>query len=220
MGYCELLQGFYAYLLQILLGVLAFSSLLVKKRFENPQRTWVVWGLDVSKQLLSAVCAHFIAILFSLYLSSKSKVEYQCGWYLISFINDTTLGVLLSYCLLKLIELTAKKNSWDHLSNSGNYVDNYNMVNYRSYYLQVGIWVFIVIISKSLCGCLLVSFSFVFTHMASGLCNIFTGHPHLMLAFVMLIGPLCLNLVQALLQDWFLKYNKIQNNQAGVLLLS
>lgn len=219
MGYCKLLQGGYAYLLQIVLALLAFCSLLLKKKFETPQRAWVVWALDVSKQLLSAACAHLIAILFSLYLSSHSRVEYQCGWYLISFINDTTLGVLLSYCLLKLIELIAQKNSWENLSRSGNYVDKHNIVDFRSYYLQLGVWVLIVVISKSLCGCLLVSFSFVFTRLASGLCNIFSGHPNLMLAFVMLIGPLCLNTVQALLQDWFLKYNTNRNFQAEALLL-
>ena len=39
------------------------ASVLVVKRFrEQPRRPWKIWGLDVTKQGISMICAHFVGL--------------------------------------------------------------------------------------------------------------------------------------------------------------
>lgn len=44
--------------MQGVLALLAFASLVVKRQRERPQRPVLVWGLDVSKQVVSMLAAH------------------------------------------------------------------------------------------------------------------------------------------------------------------
>lgn len=49
---CKLLSGAEAYVIQLLLGVIAICTLWYKRHVERPRRTLQIWGMDVSKQAI------------------------------------------------------------------------------------------------------------------------------------------------------------------------
>jgi hypothetical protein len=66
---CNLFDDF-GVAVQILMGTLAFGSLLIKRTNEFPQRPWKIWMFDTTKQGLGACFSHFLnttlGILFGL----------------------------------------------------------------------------------------------------------------------------------------------------------
>ena len=61
--------GFLGIVIQLGLGVLSFSVLIIKRLRENPKRPWKIWIFDTSKQLFSQVLAHFINLTISILLT-------------------------------------------------------------------------------------------------------------------------------------------------------
>lgn len=58
-------------LIQLLLGILSFSVLIIKRHFENPKRPWRVWRYDTIKQVISQMLAHFLNLTISMALTSE-----------------------------------------------------------------------------------------------------------------------------------------------------
>jgi len=69
-GECHLL-GPWALIVQAALGLLAVSSLVVKRWRERPRRPLKIWFFDVSKQVFGSVLLHLANVLLSM-LSSGS----------------------------------------------------------------------------------------------------------------------------------------------------
>lgn len=63
------MTGLLGILIQLALGVLSFSVLIVKRLREKPQRPWKIWIFDTSKQLISQLLAHFINLTISIALA-------------------------------------------------------------------------------------------------------------------------------------------------------
>lgn len=72
-GECNLL-GDFALLVQGALGLLAVSSLAVKRMRESPRRPLKIWFFDVSKQVFGSVLLHLANILMSMLSSGKFDV--------------------------------------------------------------------------------------------------------------------------------------------------
>lgn len=72
-GECNLL-GDFALLVQAALGLLAVSSLAVKRMREHPRRPLKIWFFDVSKQVFGSVLLHLANILMSMLSSGKFDV--------------------------------------------------------------------------------------------------------------------------------------------------
>lgn len=72
-GECNLL-GDFALLVQGALGLLAVSSLAVKRWRESPRRPIKIWFFDVSKQVFGSVLLHLANILMSMLSSGKFDV--------------------------------------------------------------------------------------------------------------------------------------------------
>ena len=72
-GECNLL-GDFALLVQGALGLLAVSSLVVKRWRESPRRPLKIWFFDVSKQVFGSVLLHLANILMSMLSSGKFDV--------------------------------------------------------------------------------------------------------------------------------------------------
>ena len=116
MPYCQLLdKDWYSYVVQGLLMVLGFGSLVLKKWREDRKaraahpprepRSNEVWALDVSKQAFSGICAHLLGMLNAHTLQNQvwdTAGTSECSWYLIAFTLDTTIGVMLGYLLVSL----------------------------------------------------------------------------------------------------------------------
>lgn len=75
-GECNLL-GDFALLVQGALGLLAVSSLAVKRLREHPRRPLKIWFFDVSKQVFGSVLLHLANILMSMLSSGQFDVAAQ-----------------------------------------------------------------------------------------------------------------------------------------------
>ncbi|KTF87325.1 hypothetical protein cypCar_00025313 [Cyprinus carpio] len=98
--------------LQGLLGVVAFSTLMLK-RFREPKherRPWRIWFLDTSKQAIGMLFIHFANV----YLSDLTE-EDPCSLYLINFLLDATLGMLVIYGGVKAVSAVVEWKQWDSL---------------------------------------------------------------------------------------------------------
>lgn len=108
---CELLGNF-GFIIQGILGVLSFAVLFYKRFSENPKRTWKVWFFDSSKQLSSAGLAHVLNVIIAIFLSKKSDNGDSCVWYFINIFIDSTMGMLICYILITILNMLAEKNNW------------------------------------------------------------------------------------------------------------
>ncbi|XP_030063312.1 store-operated calcium entry regulator STIMATE isoform X1 [Microcaecilia unicolor] len=98
--------------LQGLLGVVAFSTLMLK-RFREPKherRPWKIWFLDTSKQAIGMLFIHFANV----YLSGLTGDD-PCSLYLINFLLDATLGMLLIYAGVRAVSSLVEWQQWESL---------------------------------------------------------------------------------------------------------
>ncbi|XP_041743609.1 store-operated calcium entry regulator STIMATE isoform X3 [Coregonus clupeaformis] len=98
--------------LQGLLAMVAFSTLMLK-RFREPKherRPWRIWFLDTSKQAIGMLFIHFANI----YLSDLTE-EDPCSLYLINFLLDASLGMLLIYAGVRAVSAIIEWRQWDAL---------------------------------------------------------------------------------------------------------
>ncbi|XP_073888571.1 store-operated calcium entry regulator STIMATE isoform X3 [Macaca fascicularis] len=113
-GRCEsgALMHSFGIFLQGLLGVVAFSTLMLK-RFREPKherRPWRIWFLDTSKQAIGMLFIHFANV----YLADLTE-EDPCSLYLINFLLDATVGMLLIYVGVRAVSVLVEWQQWESL---------------------------------------------------------------------------------------------------------
>ncbi|KYO38780.1 store-operated calcium entry regulator STIMATE isoform X2 [Alligator mississippiensis] len=99
-------------LVQGLLALMAFSTLMIK-RFREPKeerRPWMIWFYDTSKQAIGALFIHFANV----FLSDLTE-EDPCSLYLINFILDATLGMLLIWLGVKVVSWFVERQQYNYL---------------------------------------------------------------------------------------------------------
>ncbi|MGH0135785.1 UNVERIFIED_CONTAM: hypothetical protein FKN15_035173 [Acipenser sinensis] len=105
-------------LIQGLLAIVAFSTLMLK-RFREPKgerRPWRIWFYDTSKQAIGALFIHFANV----FLSNLTE-EDPCSLYLMNFLLDATLGMLLIWAGVKAISCVVEYKQFTLLT-FGEYV--------------------------------------------------------------------------------------------------
>ncbi|KAI1239521.1 hypothetical protein IHE44_0012646 [Lamprotornis superbus] len=83
------------------------------KRFKEPKaerRPWRIWFYDTSKQAIGALFIHFANV----FLSDLTE-EDPCSLYLINFILDATLGMLLIWLGVKVISWIVQHKKYTYL---------------------------------------------------------------------------------------------------------
>ncbi|KAM7130409.1 store-operated calcium entry regulator STIMATE-like [Ciconia maguari] len=83
------------------------------KRFKEPKeerRPWRIWFYDTSKQAIGALFIHFANI----FLSDLTE-EDPCSLYLINFILDATLGMLLIWLGVKVVSWIVQHKKYTYL---------------------------------------------------------------------------------------------------------
>ncbi|XP_049682366.1 store-operated calcium entry regulator STIMATE isoform X3 [Accipiter gentilis] len=83
------------------------------KRFREPKherRPWRIWFLDTSKQAIGMLFIHFANV----YLSDLTE-EDPCSLYLINFLLDATLGMLLIYIGIRVVSSIVEWQQWESL---------------------------------------------------------------------------------------------------------
>ncbi|RVE40583.1 hypothetical protein evm_014767 [Chilo suppressalis] len=96
----------YGWFMQFLLAVLAFTC-LIGKRFCEPRyarRPWLIWFYDTSKQGLGALIIHAANVWLSPHLTGN-----PCTWYIVNFMLDSTLGLLIIWAGIRLAQYWARE---------------------------------------------------------------------------------------------------------------
>ncbi|BFZ08225.1 hypothetical protein BsWGS_11264 [Bradybaena similaris] len=197
------LRGVLGLFVQALLAFLAFTSLIVKRYCEpkHSRRPWKIWFFDTSKQGVGAAVLHFA----NLFLSDVFQGD-PCTWYFISFLLDSTVGLLVIYLGLKSCQLLAHKYGWKTLY-FGEYGDP---ARCDAWVGQCALYILVMIVTKILMT-LLVLFKF-WTEVRKFLMDPITN-PELEIVLVMFMVPLVVNAIVFWVVDNFLKQS-IQNTKS------
>jgi len=206
------LFGAFSYMIQFVLAVLSFMVLVLKRTRENPRRPWKIWSFDVSKQILSACTIHMLNLIIAIFLSVDTKTD-QCVWYFLNLFVDTTLGVFICFAFLLLVDRIAREKNIKDLQ-SGLYFERIKredgktiitVIKPKMYFIQLGVWILIVIISKGI----LLGFSTLMSKYLESMGNFilkpFKGDEKLELVVVMVMFPLIFNTIQFWVLDNVLK---------------
>lgn len=221
--HCELISGTFSILVQIALGCIALTALLIKRRFfENPKRPKIVWIIDTFKQITGQLFAHALNIGIAYILSQKTSGtgdNDECEWYLLNYLFDTILGVGICYVFVRIQNYISSKCILPRIR-SGNYMI------YRTDYLssqqmckivgqcllQIFLWLCVIFLTKTLIFCLiLLPLHDYLQQMGDVMVRPLIDHPEVELMVVMIIVPLILNVCQFWIQDLFLKDNQTEN---------
>lgn len=196
--------AFFSFFVQTSLLVLGFVSLLVKRKYEKPQRERTVWLFDVSKQAASGMCAHGMGMINSAIMNgiTKNGSGDECSWYFLGFSLDTTVGVVFAYFGLKFTSTIARKYGVRALVDVG----NYGTPPERSIYLkQMASWCIITVVARLFVLLVEVALQDPLSWMSRGIASPLAHDPKVMLVIVMIGCPLCMNIIQLWIQDTFLK---------------
>ncbi|XP_056380049.1 store-operated calcium entry regulator STIMATE isoform X1 [Hyla sarda] len=188
------LMGSFGIFLQGLLAVMAFSILMLK-RFREPKherRPWRIWFLDTSKQAIGMLFIHFANI----YLSDLTR-EDPCSLYLINFLLDATLGMLLIYAGVRAVSCVVEWRQWDSLR-FGEYGDP---LQCKAWVGQCALYILIMMFEKT--AIVLVLLIPNLKEVAMLKPDTFPN-PELELAIVMLIVPFFVNALMFWVVDNFL----------------
>ncbi|XP_035227214.1 store-operated calcium entry regulator STIMATE-like isoform X2 [Stegodyphus dumicola] len=89
-----------------------FNDIKVK-RFCEPRRQrrpWLIWFYDTSKQGMGALVIHFANIFLAEFFQGD-----PCTWYIVSFLLDSSAGLLIIFIGIRLTQHVSRKRGWDHL---------------------------------------------------------------------------------------------------------
>lgn len=194
---CELL-GPVSLLLQLIMGGIAISSLVLKRRYENPRRPWRVWFYDVGKQVLGALMLHFLNLLASILFSDDSSGldENPCTWYFLNVLFDTTIGVPLLWACLYYVYILAFKLKMTKIV-SGQYG---NPPEFAAFAKQAGLYMIALILAKVFLYLILYTVPFL-DDWGAYLISWTNFDLRVQILFVMFIFPAVMNAVQYYLVD-------------------
>jgi len=187
---------------QGLLAVIAFGALIVK-RFCEPKgerRPWKIWFFDTSKQAVGAAVIHFTNV----FLAGMFQGD-PCTWYIVSFLLDSTVGILVIYIGIKISLCIAVRKNYECL-----YFGEYGKpARLKAWAVQCLVYMLVMVVEKILMT-LLVMFDFwkeVRKFIMSPIKD-----PNLELIIVMFIVPFIVNAFIFWVVDNFLKkqtYNTV-----------
>ncbi|KAG9199387.1 hypothetical protein G6514_008546 [Epicoccum nigrum] len=221
-GECNLL-GDFALLVQGALGLLAVSSLAVKRLREHPRRPLKIWFFDVSKQVFGSVLLHLANILMSMLSSGQFDVQAQtqavasaavaaekgddpnpCSFYLLNLAIDTTIGIPILVLLLKVLHrafLLTPLASPPESIRSG----NYGHPPRATWWLKQSVIYFLGLIGMKLCVLALFALLPWIAWVGDWALRWTEGNTALQIAFVMFVFPLIMNALQYWIVDGFIK---------------
>lgn len=172
-------------LIQGLLGIVAFSTLMLK-RFREPagvRRPWRIWFYDTSKQAIGSLFIHFANV----FLSTFTKDD-PCSLYLMNFLLDATLGMLVIWLALKLFSKLVEYKQWTLLI-LGEYGDPPQAAAWLG---QCGIYLLIMVLEKGVVSLVLLIPGW--SELQEVLLD-YIPNPQLELVLVMLIVPFIVNAI-------------------------
>ncbi|XP_062299296.1 transmembrane protein 110, like isoform X1 [Scomber scombrus] len=164
--------------------IFCFVYLFAVKRFREPvgvRRPWRIWFFDTSKQAIGALFIHFANV----FLSTLTE-EDPCSLYLMNFLLDAMLGMLVIWLAVKLVSKLVEYKEWTLLT-FGEYGDPPQAAAWLG---QCGIYLLIMVLEKGVISLVLLvpGWSKLQEVLLSYIAN-----PQLELVIVMLIVPFIVN---------------------------
>ncbi|XP_065193518.1 store-operated calcium entry regulator STIMATE-like [Sycon ciliatum] len=195
-----------AVIVQTILAALAFSTLLLKwyRESAHEKRPCAVWLADTTKQIVGAGVVHSLNVL----VSSFNQIEDPCTWYLINFVLDCTLGLIVIFIVLAIARYIGKVRLWPSL-NLGEYGEPFQ---WRYWLIQCGVYVLAMLIEK---GCVL---GFVQAGFWRKVADVLLEPIHnttVRMVIVMLIVPFVFNALQFWVVDNILKRRQRKKKANG-----
>ncbi|TMW56048.1 hypothetical protein Poli38472_008696 [Pythium oligandrum] len=200
---CLLFTDAYGRLMQVVLAATALVVMSIKRKLETPMRPLKVWALDVGKQCCGAFLIHCLSILLSIvYVAQSESHDDECGIYFVTYMLDTTWGVVVILIFLRLIHSVAEHFKWREVLESGYYG---NPPQFRIWAKQLVAYALAVILMKTVDSLLILWYYPSVASFATHLFASFTHHRHLELLLVMIVIPGCMNTFQFWIVDSYLK---------------
>ncbi|OAC98069.1 hypothetical protein MUCCIDRAFT_122803, partial [Mucor lusitanicus CBS 277.49] len=203
---CKLLDSF-AIFVQLVLATLAFSTLIIKRQRESPQRPLQTWSFDVSKQIIGGGVIHTLNLVAS-HLFGKSldgePESNPCVWYFLNILVDTTLGVLIIWGVLSAVKFVARFYRLKGFQ-SGVYGDPPLVNQIKVWAKQLGVYVLALVTMKVVVVILFGLCPWLETF-GEWVLGWTMGNYRLQVLFVMLVFPLVMNIVQFWVVDTIVKH--------------
>ena len=202
---CHLIQGWFAFFIQGVLGFMCIMTLVIKRQTEIPRRDWNVWFLDALKQGIGSSFGHFANIFLSVIVNVQEYAVNidECKWYCLSYLVDSTLGISINLAMITFVETITKRNR-----DCSKYIKFGEYGNPPSMHLflpQLAIWLIIVMVTKCITYSLQLYFATELGVMMNFLLFYVESDPKFELVMVMIIIPVTVNSMQFWVTDMILK---------------
>ena len=98
---CTLLGGTFALTIQAALATGAICTLVYKRTTETPQRPWLVWAFDASKQAFAGVLQHIVNLALGVMFATNGGAS-ECAWYIVNFALSVICGCFILWGVMKV----------------------------------------------------------------------------------------------------------------------
>ena len=183
---------------QLILGVLTFSLLVLKRYLENPRRPWIIWFYDIIKQIFSSFVLYSINIVFS-YILSNNEEDDICTVYFMNLFLGCIGGYHITSLYLVLFNHLKKKYKLAIYINELYYEEIYDnnnakcyKVKWKIYIYETIMWTIIQLIWKFILLILFHYFKALFISFGDKCLKPFTD-VHVRSFFIICVFPLLLN---------------------------
>jgi hypothetical protein len=216
---CDVLPGVFGVAVQGILFVCCMGVLLFKFS-RDKVRSFKEFALDSSKQIIGAGWIHVLNLAFAEKLEENMETGDQCEWYWVNIMVDTTIGVLVEYALLHLINGAIDTYLPDQASDfeSGAYKNPATgEFMPKKYAKQLGVWVVVVSGMKISMLVLMLVACMPLQKVSALVLGPVMKDKQLKLLAVMIVTPLCMNAFQFWVVDNIIKLhpNKDQGKTGG-----
>lgn len=206
---CSLVDG-YAVIIQFLVGIIAISTLLVKRNMEWPKRPLLIWFFDASKQGFASFSMHITNVIAATLSTrtisgnmSLTKDKDPCIWYFACLLVDATLLLLVMSLLLMGLSWFVDRMEIEELRH-GEYGDPPRR---RIWALQLVVYALLLFSAKGFCLWILYRNSAIISSVAGFLLKPFMFHHRFELIFVMMIFPFFSSIMTYWIIDQMIKAN-------------
>jgi hypothetical protein len=148
------------------------------------------------------IAPQIIAALIIGHIRGETVLEDQCAWYGISYLIDTTLGLVLAIVFLRALDTVANEKDWVHLKHSGVYT---GVDGWKHWISQVLAWLLILTLVKIIIYFFMWLCSSPLAWAGAILFAPLQGNIHFELLFVMIFFPGFLNVIYFWICDSYLK---------------